>query len=122
MVAFTWLELALMVFLAICVHFLLKLYRSNKVLRWGYISMSDWCAYTIDEVTESAKMMASDEFSRSGKSPSEKEISDRVHTNITRAKEEWGKELDRQMQRLRNNGVAKLESNDKQLILNDWFK
>lgn len=116
------LEMVLIVVVLLLGYIILRLCRMIAVLRWGYISMSDWCASTIDVVRESARSMAGESLSVRDKEVTDEAIDSMVGSPIQNAKREWEGELDKQMKRLKANGVAPLGGDDKGVILASWFK
>lgn len=105
---------------SLCVN--LKQRRTNALLRWGYITMSDWCANKIDQMTECAKWMAETTLRDRGIDPTDERIHELLATDIAEAKEAWEKEVDFQMRKLKQNGVSHLTQHDKTLLLSDWVR
>lgn len=123
MTTLTTLEIILIVLTAIMTYLLFHFARAYIAVRYGYIQMSDWCAQKLDEVIVSAKWMAEDTLAKRGNtSPTDKDIEMLVRTDIIEAKQEWEKELNRQMDMLKRNGVPHLNSEDNQTILLSWLK
>lgn len=114
--------LFLVLVLAVALHFLIRVYIVIKILRYELISLSEWSAQKLNEISESASHAIVTEVRAFRPRLGDHEAKMFIPLAVSDAVKDWEAVCDKTQARLIRNGVKPLNIRDKQFLLSDLMR